>query len=86
MPLGVKRIIANEKPHLIKYFKNKDDAYKHGIYSTKKAEFICPCCNNICESIIASFIKAEHVLCPFCNDGFSYPEKFFCKCSKTIIS
>jgi very-short-patch-repair endonuclease len=84
MSIGVKKIIANEKPHLIKYFKNKDDAYKYGIYSSKKVDLICPCCNSICKTIIASFTKAEHVLCPYCNDGFSYPEKFFANVLKQL--
>lgn len=70
------KIIAYEKPHLVQYFKNKEDAYNHGIYSNKRVDFICPCCNEVCNSRIDSFVKAEHVLCPYCNDGFPYPERF----------
>ena len=36
--------IATTRPDLVKYFKNKDDAYKHGHGTTKRLTFVCPDC------------------------------------------
>lgn len=70
-----KKYIDEVYPDLIPLFKNRSDAH-NGVSSSKKVDFICPCCNKIYNKRISDIVKAGHMTCPTCNDGFSYPEKF----------
>lgn len=63
------------RPDLIKFFKNKDDAYKYTIKSNKKVICWCESCGYEREMIVANLNKRGFT-CPICSDGVSYPEKF----------
>ena len=67
--------VATTRPDLIKYFKDKDDAYKYGHGMTKKLTFICPDCGYEKELRIET-LSIEGFGCPCCGDGVSYPNKF----------
>lgn len=61
-------------PELAKNF--KDQSKIHVTKSCKDTvELICPCCKKEYKSKVVDYIKAGHVPCLTCNDGFSYPEK-----------
>lgn len=69
-----KKPIAITHPDLIKYFVNKDDAYKYSANSNKKVEMICPICGT--EKVHQISLLTKYGLaCPMCSDGVSYPEK-----------
>lgn len=66
--------IATTHPHLIKYFKNKDDAYKYKYASNDKVWMICPNCGE------EKFMKISHLSyyglsCSKCSDGISMATK-----------
>lgn len=67
--------VATTRPDLVKYFKNKDDAYKYGHGMTKKLIFVCPDCGHEKELKI-EILAREGFGCPCCGDGVSYPNKF----------
>lgn len=67
--------VATIRPDLVKYFKNKDDAYKYGHGMTKKLIFVCPDCGHEKELKI-EVLAREGFGCPCCGDGVSYPNKF----------
>ena len=67
--------IATTHPYLVKYFVNKEDAYKHSQGSNKRVETICPDCNKIRKRKICDLTRRGFV-CKYCSDGLSYPEKF----------
>ena len=70
-----KKYVDEEYPELVNLFKNKEDAH-NGIFSTIETIFICPCCKKEYKCKIVNVVKAGHVTCPTCSDGFLYPEKF----------
>lgn len=62
-------------PYLAKNF--KDQTKTHVTKSCKDyVELICPCCGKEYTSRVVDYIRAGHVPCLLCNDGFSYPERF----------
>lgn len=67
--------IATTHPHLIKYFKYKDDAYKYSYGSGQKVWLKCHDCGFEKYTTIVSMSKYQLFNCPRCSDGFSYPEK-----------
>lgn len=67
--------IATTHPYLVKYFVNKEEAYKYSQGSNKSVETICPDCNKIRKIKICDLTKRGFV-CKYCSDGLSYPEKF----------
>lgn len=67
--------IATERPDLIKYFVNIEDAYKHRKMSSMKVLCRCPDCGNIKEQMISNLTQ-QGFSCPVCSDGVSYPNKF----------
>ena len=67
--------IATTHPHLIKYFKHKEDAYKYSYGSGQKVWLKCPDCGFEKYTTIFSMCKYQLFNCPRCSDGFSYPEK-----------
>lgn len=67
--------VGTTRPDLIKYFKNKDDAYKYGDGMTKKLIFVCPDCGYEKELRI-EVLARQGFGCPCCGDGVSYPNKF----------
>lgn len=62
-------------PSYAKHLKNKDDAFKYTYGSSKKVMWVCPLCHADVESRIVQ-VYNRGILCPFCGDGFSYPNKF----------
>lgn len=67
--------VATIRPDLVKYFKNKEDAYKYGHGTTQKLVFVCPDCGYEKELKI-EVLAREGFGCPCCGDGVSYPNKF----------
>lgn len=70
-----KKYVDEEYPELVNLFKNKEDAH-NGLCSTIETTFICPCCLKEYKRKIVNVVKAGHITCPTCSDGFPYPEKF----------
>lgn len=67
--------VATTHPHLVKYFKNPEDAKKYSIHSGKKTWFECPLCG------LEKYTTADAAFnrgysCDGCGDGVSYPNKF----------
>lgn len=67
--------ISTTHPHLVKYLKNKEDAFKYSAYSMKTITFKCPDCGYERNRIINQVTKNDSMGC-LCKDGKSYPEKF----------
>lgn len=70
--------IATTHPHLVKYFVNKEDAYKYSYGNGKKRVPIkCLDCGDIkhlsMNDLTGRYLEGFH--CSKCSDGTSYPEK-----------
>lgn len=70
-----KKPIAITHPELVKYFYNKEDAYKYTHGSSKKVQMICPFCGTIKYQSIYQLVS-QGFGCTVCSDGISYPNKF----------
>lgn len=66
--------IYDTNPELIKYFLNKDDAFKYSKGNHNKIYTICPFCGNIEKKRIDILVN-KGFSCRSCGDGFSYPNK-----------
>ena len=62
-------------PMYTKYIKDPQDAYRYTYGSSKKIIWLCPHCKKEVLSPIHQ-VYASGILCPYCSDGFSYPNKF----------
>lgn len=60
---------------MVKYFKNKNDAYKYASCSNENAHLVCPDCGIEKYQKIYS-LKYNGFACECKTNGFSYPEKF----------
>ena len=67
--------IYTERPDLIKFFINKNDAKKYTKFSKKKMNFICPTCGYI-KNITISNLTVYGFACNNCSDRISIPNKF----------
>ncbi|MDY0215291.1 MAG: hypothetical protein RBS24_07275 [Bacilli bacterium] len=67
--------IGTTHPHLMKFFKNKDDILKYTAHSGKEVLFICDICNTTKKSKIYN-ITNNGFKCMVCGDGSSYSERF----------
>ena len=67
--------VAVLRPELIKYFKNKEDAYTHTEFSFKIVPMICPECGAERDFRI-SRLSQSGFACLVCSDNISYPNKF----------
>ena len=67
--------VATKRPELVKYFCNKEDAYKYSVSSNVNVKLICPNCKTIKEMKLYDFTTSG-ISCPTCGDGVSYPNKF----------
>lgn len=67
--------IATERPDLIKYFLNPEDACAYRTHSNKYVDFKCPHCGLVKKRQIQDAIN-RGFSCPRCGDGKSYPNKF----------
>lgn len=68
--------IGTTHPHLVKYFKNKEDANKYTVHSEIKVDMICPDCNETVPNYMIAGLDRNHGLPCNCKDKVSYPEKF----------
>ena len=68
--------VATTHPQYVKYFRDKNDATKYSIHSTKSVWFKCPYCEHEKYIKIDSAFRNDHYSCPICGDGFSYANKF----------
>lgn len=66
--------IATTHPQLINLFQNKEDAYSHKIYTTKKLIFVCPLCGEVKNTLPKTIM--DNFTCRRCGDNISYGEKF----------
>lgn len=65
-------------PEIAKLLVKPEDGNKYGFFSKTKLDFICPICSHIIHKSPYTIInKNSEIVCPYCGDGFSYPEKFF---------
>lgn len=67
--------LAVLRPELIKYFKNKEDAYTHTEFSFKFVPMICPECGAERDFRISRLSQSGFV-CLICSDNISYPNRF----------
>lgn len=67
--------IATKRPDLVKYFYDKEDAYRYSVSSNARVKLICPDCNTIKEMSIDE-LSRKGLRCTVCGDGTSYPNKF----------
>ena len=67
--------VATTHPHLVKYFKHKEDTYKYSYGTNKKVLMVCPKCGNEKLNSISK-LSEKAFSCPKCGDNISYPEKF----------
>ena len=75
--------VDEDYPELAKNF--KDQSKTHIVKSSKEVvELICPCCGEIVPMDVAHYIRAGHVRCHLCNDGFPYPEKYVANILKQL--
>lgn len=67
--------IANTNPEYIKYFYDKNDAYKYSVGSMAKVKMKCQECGFVKQITINNFTR-QGFGCNRCSDKVSYPEKF----------
>lgn len=67
--------LSNLRPDLIKYFKNKDNAYNCYVSSSLKYDMVCPDCG-FEKRITVTNLASKGFGCNNCSDGVSIPEKF----------
>lgn len=65
------------KPRVAEMLVNPEEGFIYKAKSNKHALFKCPKCHKIVgQKIISSVSLLDHVSCPYCSDGVSYPNKF----------
>jgi len=67
--------VETQRPDLVDYFNNKDDAKTISCFSTKKVLLKCPFCGHVFKKNISTLVSYGFS-CPMCSDGVSYPNKF----------
>ena len=72
--MALKKPVAVTHPELLKYFANRDDAYKYTAHSSKIIDAICPFCG-LAKKISVHDLTNQGLACPQCTDGVSYPNK-----------
>lgn len=75
--------IGRRKPELVKFFKNKNDAYQYLPGSLETVLFVCPICGTEKRMTINN-LNSYGYSCPACGDGISYPQKFMCSVLKQL--
>lgn len=69
--------IIDTHPEFVGWLFDKEDAKKYSYGTSKKVDWICPQCGWIVKNkSINHVINRNHVPCPRCSDGVSYPNKF----------
>ena len=67
--------IATTDPWMVKYFKDKEDAYTHTCCSGDKVIMVCPNCKHEKRVVISSVHSNKSIGCPYCREGVSFSEK-----------
>ena len=63
-------------PELARLLADPTDGYKYARCSQKSVDWKCPNCHSLVKNKKIDVVaRNNHVPCPFCGDGFSYPEK-----------
>lgn len=66
----------SKRSDIAKMLYDKTEGYKYLSSSNHKTIWVCQCCGSLVHGkSIYNVCKNNTVYCPFCNDGFSYPEK-----------
>ena len=68
--------ISTTLPWAVPYIDDINYVYKHTKTSMKKTDMTCPTCG-FKKKISVAHLYFQSFGCPYCSDGFSYPEKFF---------
>lgn len=63
-------------PELAKMLLNKDEGYEFFATSSKRVDWVCPCCGAIVRDKIINNVRMYGLSCPSCFDGMSFAEKF----------
>ena len=71
-----KNDFATVYPQYVKYFVNKEDAENITRSSCKDVLMKCPICGEQRYNKPTNLVKNQHLACPKCNDGTSYPNRF----------
>ena len=68
--------IWTTNPELASLLADPEDGYKYTQKSNAKLDWKCKYCNSLVKNKGIDVVgRNNHVPCPYCNDGFSYPEK-----------
>lgn len=67
--------IKEERPDLVAYLINKEDADLYQIGSARKLEWYCPNCGNPVGLKSINKVVSRGIPCKLCGDGVSKPEK-----------
>lgn len=67
--------IATVAPWMIELLADKDDAYRYTFCSHQIIDFKCKDCGRILPNRIQDIYNYQHLTCPTCSDGVSYPNK-----------
>lgn len=68
--------ISSTDSDLVNLFVNPDDAYTHSRKSMSIVQVRCPLCGQKRYMRISDLTRSQRVICHFCSDGVSYPNKF----------
>lgn len=69
--------IAESDPDFAKWFADPLIPQRLSKNSHEKADFICQNCGRMVEQLsIKNVYRRQHIACPVCSDGFSYPERY----------
>lgn len=71
------------RPDVAKLLENPEEGYEYTVHSSKKANFICPCCNNVLYKPILK-VTDSGLSCSYCGKTKSYPNKFMCNLLKAL--
>lgn len=75
---------ATKAPHLIQFFKNKNEAYKITYMSHKSIDLVCPICGSE-RTMPACDLYRQGFHCQCCSDGVSYPNRLIRNVMNTFV-
>lgn len=75
--------IIDTAPEMIKYLKDKSDAYKYTCKSNKYITVVCPICGHEKQQTIYNLFK-QGFSCPHCSDKISFPNKLMAAILKQL--
>lgn len=77
--------IATVAPWMIPWLKDQSIAYTHTVTSHHLVDWVCPCCgSDVYNKAIINCYYYKKVICPYCSDGISYPERYMANLLKSI--